>query len=113
MPLDRIIHAMYITRQQYRQGAIPKIGVLRDLVAQVGVLADEKAVRRGFKTPGLTDSVPRRTYGVTRSSGEDGEPPELVSSDDEGDRRVQATTCRRRMPEAPTCLECFTPGIPG
>ena len=85
--LDRIIHAMYVTRQQYRQGAIPKLGVLRDLVAEVGVLADAETVRSGLKTVGLTDSAPKRAYGVSRFAGEVDEPPALESSDDEGDRR--------------------------
>jgi len=44
-------------------------------------------VRSGLKTVGLTDSAPRRTYGVARTSGEDGEPPDLVSSDDECKQR--------------------------
>ena len=79
----------------------------------MGVFADEEAMRSGLKMSGLTDSVYRRTYGVARSSGMDGEPPELVSSDDEDERRVQATTRGCRLPEAPTCPECFTPGIPG
>jgi hypothetical protein len=58
---------------------------------QAGVHADEEAVRSGLKTPGLTDSAPsppRRTFGIARSPGEDGEPPNLVSSDDEDSKRV-------------------------
>jgi hypothetical protein len=64
----------------------------------VRVLADEEAVRSGLKMPGLVDSVPRRTYGVGRSSGEDGEPPELLSSDDKDKKRVHAMTTRGRRP---------------
>ena len=54
---------MYVTRQPYRQGAIPKIGVFKDLVAQVGVLADAEAVRSGLKTVGLTDPSPAERTG--------------------------------------------------
>ena len=111
--LDEVIHKMYITRQPYRQGAVPGIEVLKDLVARVGVLADAEAVRSGLKTVGLSDPAPRRTYGVTRSPEEDGECPELVDSDDEGDRRVQATARARAAPEPPVCPVCFAPGISG
>ena len=44
---------------------------------------------------------------------EDGEYPELVSSDDEGDRRVQATTRARPPLEPPIYPVCFAPGISG
>ena len=60
---------MYVVGQPHRQGAIPKIGVLKELVAQVGVLADAEAVRSGLKTVGLTDPVPRRAYGISRTPG--------------------------------------------
>ena len=46
--LDKVIHEMYVTRQPFRQGAIPGIAVLKDLVARVGVLAVAEAVRSGL-----------------------------------------------------------------
>ena len=70
-------------------------------------------MRSGLKTVGLTDPVPRRTYGVAHGPEEDGDCPELADSDDEGDRRVQATTRARPPLEPRICPVCFAPGISG